>query len=127
MPFDWQAFLELARRWLDQAAKEADPEAILRSVASRAYFAAYGHARNYAIKYLQFDPREDVEDHGRLKAHLKGKRRKGDADRLGALRQFRNEADYLDQLPWTDPVTTAAAALADAQAVFTSLAAPKKP
>jgi hypothetical protein len=127
MPFDWQALLELAQRWFDQAGDESDPEAILRCVASRAYFAAHGHARNYAIKYLQFAARDEAEDHGRLRAHLKGKRRKGDADRLGALRQFRNEADYLDQLPWADPFATAAAMLADARMVFKSLVAPRKP
>ena len=126
MPFDWQAFLELAQRWLDQAGEQSNPEAILRCVASRAYFAAYGHARNYAAKYLQFTSRDEAEDHGRLRAHLKGKRRKGDADRLGALRQLRNEADYLDELPWADPLATAAATQADAQAVFTSLVTPKK-
>jgi hypothetical protein len=108
MPFEWQTFLEFARRLLEQAEKDPDPEAVLRSVASRAYFAAYGHARIYAARYLQFASREEVEDHGRLRAHLKGRRRKGDADRLGILRQFRNEADYLDRLPWTDPVATAA-------------------
>jgi hypothetical protein len=37
-----------------------------------------------------------------------------------------NEADYLDRLPWTDPVATAATTVADAQAVFNSLTPPKK-
>ncbi len=127
MPFDWKDFLELAGRLLDQAGKEGDSEALVRSAVGRAYFAAYGHARRYAARYLNFEPREDVDDHGRLKAHLKSKRRKGDADRLGELRQLRNEADYLDELPWADPLATAAGSIADAQAVFASLTPPKKP
>ena len=88
MPFDWLGFLALARDLQRQAATSAEPEPLLRSAVSRAYFAAYCHARNYARDYLKFDPREDVDDHGRLRAHLTGKkRRKGDADRLNDLRQ----------------------------------------
>jgi hypothetical protein len=127
LPFEWRAFLDLAQRLCEQAGKETGSEALVRSAVSRAYFAAYGQARTYASSYLQFDPREAVEDHGRLRAHLKGKRRKGDADRLGILRQFRNEADYLDELPWTDTAATVAAALAEANAIFASLKPPKKP
>ena len=62
---------------------------------------------------------------GRLRAHLTGKRRKGDADRLAVLRQMRNEADYVDNLPWIDVASTVVAALASADRVFQSLVPPK--
>jgi hypothetical protein len=55
---------------------------------------------------------------------LKGKRRKGDADRLEQLRQWRNDADYLDEFFWDDMAATVAAALGQADAVFISLAPP---
>jgi hypothetical protein len=124
MPFDWQGFLALAHELQRQATAAAEPEPLLRSAASRAYFAAYCHARNYAKDYLKFDPREDVDDHGRLRAHLSGKRRKGDADRLADLRRLRNEADYVNHLPWTDIAATVVAALASADRVFQSLVPP---
>ncbi len=98
MPFDWKGLLGLAHDLQRQAAASAQPEPLFRSAVSRAYFAAYCHARNYARDYLEFDPREDADDHGRLRAHLTSKRRKADADRLALLRQLRNEADYVDNL-----------------------------
>src|SRR5439155_26713655 len=100
MPFDWNEFVELARILEQQAKNAVYPEAYYRSAVSRAYFSAFGHAINYAKNFLQFTPRELVEDHGRLREHLKRRRRKGDSDRLEQLRQWRNEADYLNELPW---------------------------
>ena len=49
-------------------------EAVFRCAISRAYYAAFGHAFDYATSYLAFSPRNDVDDHGRLRAHLKQKK-----------------------------------------------------
>lgn len=125
MPFDWKGFLALARTLQEQAAAANEPEPFLRSAVSRAYFGAYCHARNYAKDYLKFVPREDADDHGRLRAHLQGKRRSQDANRLDQLRQLRNHADYLDELPWSDSATTVVSALRFAEGVFTSLVPPR--
>jgi hypothetical protein len=125
MPFDWKAYVALARDLEQQAGKATNPEACLRSAVSRAYFGAFGHASNYAKDFLQFQPRELVEDHGRLREHLKRKRRKGDSDRLEQLRQWRNEADYLNDLTWPDLPVTVAAAIKQAESVFASLIPPK--
>jgi hypothetical protein len=38
---------------------------------------------------------------------------------------MRNEADYVDNLPWTDVAATVVAALASADRVFQSLVPPK--
>jgi hypothetical protein len=56
---------------------------------------------------------------------LKRKRRKGDSDRLDQLRQWRNEADYLNDLTWPDLPVTVAAAIKQAESVFASLIPPK--
>ncbi|MFO0969947.1 MAG: hypothetical protein U0793_30710 [Gemmataceae bacterium] len=125
MPFDWQGYVALARDLERQAGAAPEPESLQRSAVSRAYFGAYCHARNYAKNFLEFAAREDADDHGRLRAHLKGKRRKGDADRLEQLRQLRNEADYLDELPWSDRAVTVAAALLAAEYIYRSLTPPK--
>ena len=126
MTFDWKGFLALAHNLQQQAATSAEPEPLFRSAVSRAYFGDYCHARNFAKAYLKFRPREDVDDHGRLRAHLKDRRRKGDADQLEQLRQLRNNADYLNDLPWSDAATTVASALASADSLFNSLIPPKR-
>jgi hypothetical protein len=82
MAFEWKEFIEVARLLKEQANEVAFSEGCRRTVVSRAYFGAYCHARNYAAAFLGFVPRENADDHGRLRAHLRGKRRKGDADRL---------------------------------------------
>lgn len=127
MSFDWKTFTSLARDLQKQSATASNSEAFLRSAVSRAYFGAFGHATNYATQFLQFQARELVEDHGRLREHLKRKRRKGDSDRLEQLRQWRNEADYSNDLPWPDPTITVATAIKWAEAVFASLVPPKGP
>jgi hypothetical protein len=125
MGFDWKTLVDLATTLAQQAQISANSEAYQRSALSRLYFGAYGHARNYAIAYLQFIPRNAAEDHGRLRQHLKSKRRKGDADRLEQLRIWRNDADYADDLSSLDLTATVTIATALAHAVFNSLVPPK--
>jgi hypothetical protein len=125
MSFDWRNLLDLARQMEHDAAKApTNVEALCRSAVSRAYFGAFCHARNYAESFLNYQPKQDERDHGSLRAHLKGKRRQGDADRLERLRQWRNDADYLNDLPWTDMQSVAATALAEAERIFKSLTPP---
>ena len=126
MAFDWKSLVEVAKELSRQAAGSSHPEAFYRSALSRAYFGAYGHAREYAAKFLGFVPRQASEDHGRLRAHLQRKRRSGDADRVGILRQLRNEADYESEFPtppdWASAVVKAVSL---AERVFASLAPAK--
>jgi hypothetical protein len=124
MAFDWKTLLDLARQMEHDAASAKSAEAHYRSAVSRAYFAAFCHARNYAESFLKYQAKQDERDHGSLRAHLKGKRRQGDADRLERLRQWRNEADYLNDLPWTDHQAVAANAVAEAEKTFNSLTPP---
>jgi hypothetical protein len=94
-------------------------------LSGRNHFSIFCHARNYAKHYLGFDPRNNADDHGRLRAHLTKGKRKGYADRLEQLRQLRNSADYLDDLPWTDASATVSSALANADFLFSCFAPPK--
>jgi hypothetical protein len=125
MSFDWKSLLDLATQMEQDASKGAtNAEARYRSAVSRAYFGVFCHARNYAENFLKYQPKQDERDHGSLRAHLKGKRRQGDADRLERLRQWRNDADYLNDLPWTDMKSVAATAIAEAEKIFQSLMPP---
>jgi len=124
MAFDWKSFVALARDLQHQAVNAPNSDAFLPSAVSRAYFGAFGHASNYARQFLQFQSRKLVEDHGRLREHLRRKKRKGDSDRLEQLRQWRNEADYSNGLAWPDPPATVATAIKWADAVFASLVPP---
>ena len=125
MPFEWKNLLDLAHRMEQEASNgAANAEALYRSAVSRAYFGAFCHARNYAESFLNYQPKQDERDHGALRAHLKGKRRQGDADRLERLRQWRNDADYLDDLPWSDAQSVVVTAIAEADRIFKSLTPP---
>ena len=125
MLFDWLEYLKLAR-WLSvHTPADVSQEAAQRDAISRAYYAAFGHARKYAEDWLGFVPREAAEDHGRLGAHLKSRRRRGTADRLARLRDWRNDCDYSGEFPG-DLATVVGLALVDADYVFASLPAVKK-
>ncbi|MBI1832213.1 MAG: hypothetical protein HYR84_12280 [Planctomycetes bacterium] len=125
MSFDWKTLLDAAREMAQTAsAGAANAEALFRSAVSRAYFSAFCYTRNYAESYLKYVPKQDERDHGSLRAHLKGKRRHADADRLERLRQWRNDADYLNDLPWSDVPIVVAIAIAESEKVFQSLSPP---
>jgi hypothetical protein len=125
MPFDWKRLLNVARRLEEEADKdEANAEALRRSAVGRAYYAAFGFARNYAKSFLGYKVKGDADDHGALRAHLKRSRRGGDAQRLDSLRWWRNDADYADELPWDDTEFMVAEAIKAAEKVFKSLTPP---
>jgi hypothetical protein len=123
MAFDWSEYLAFARWLQGNTPPGVTPEAGQRSAVSRAYYAAFCHARNYARDYLGFVPREDADDHGRLRAHLKSRRRHKVGQSLERLREWRNQCDYLDTLS-ADLAAMLAAALQEADYVFSSLQKP---
>jgi len=59
-----------------------------------------------------------------VREHLRKKRRKNAAERLNQLRQLRNDADYLNDLPWADVPATVEAALRLANEILTILPPP---
>jgi hypothetical protein len=126
MSFDWTDLVGVARH-LEKEANQAtgQAEALRRSAVGRAYYAAFCHARNYAVQYLGYYIKGFGDDHGALRGHLKKSRRGGDAARLDMLRNLRNEADYSDELSWDDAATTVKEAIEAAERLFASLASPR--
>jgi hypothetical protein len=124
MPFEWSSFVDIAESLHQQASGAGNSEANLRSAVNRAYFGAFGHANNHAIEFLQYRPKGDFEEHGRLREHLRRKRRVGPAERLNRLRNWRNEVDYLDVLTCPDLSQVAAEAIKDARYIIAALPPP---
>lgn len=101
--FDWRDNLDLAE--VLRAGATGVPivlqssEAARRGAVGRAYYAAFGHARAYAIRHLGFVTTGTASDHGRLIAHYRTVGQRGIAARLQALRGWRNQCDYDDSVP----------------------------
>jgi hypothetical protein len=124
MAFDWQKFVELATELQQQASSISDPEALLLTALSRAYYGAFCHARVYARRWLKFQATETEEDHRNLRNFLWTKKRQNVARALDQLRKWRNSVDYEDKLPF-DLVTTALAAISEAARVIAALPPPR--
>ncbi len=127
MPFDWKQYLDLARELSQPTTSNAGvQEARLRSAVSRAYYAAFCHARNYSRDWLKFVPNHTADDHGRLRAFLKDGQRPGIALKLDQLRPWRNDADYSDSMT-SDLATMATYAVSEASKLLDLLPPPKNP
>ena len=98
MPFDWREYLELARELSGLRGSSYSQEAAERSAVSRAYYAAFCWARNYAEKSLGFKPKRDPRDHVELRDHLRNQGYPELASDLNKLRGWRNACDYDDQV-----------------------------
>lgn len=99
MPFDWREYLELARELIGRAGSGYSEEAAKRSAVSRAYYAAFCWARNYAEANWGFRRTGGAEDHKRLREHLRRQSRMQLASNLNRLREWRNTCDYDDEVP----------------------------
>jgi hypothetical protein len=95
MAFGWNDFLDLAR-FLQDGSTTYTPDAALRSATSRAYYAAFCHARNYAQRKLGYARMHNMQDHDGVRDHLRRKGRGAEADSLETLRRLRNQCDYDD-------------------------------
>jgi hypothetical protein len=92
--FDWRKFLELAQALNAGAGRDFDRESAQRSATSRAYYAAFCFARNFAMANLRYVPNRDAEDHEGLRRHLHAQGRGRAAAELTRLRLWRNQCDY---------------------------------
>ena len=96
--FDWREFLSLAEDLGDGALGTSvtiiRDEAAYRSAVSRAYYAAFCHARTYAVQHLGFRPSNTPRDHGRLAAHFMTHGHPWVWRYLDNLRDRRNMCDY---------------------------------
>jgi len=97
MPFDWMDFLRLAQELSTQTDAAYWRDARLRSAISRAYYAAYHHARVYLEARGEYHPGKDDPKHLYVceqfsKSPDDARRRIGIA--LNRLRLDRTDADY---------------------------------
>jgi hypothetical protein len=99
MAFDWSEYLTLARHLQGQVNGSFGQEAALRCAISRAYYAAFCHARNYARDCQGFAPTYKAQDHGLVREHFKRRGNVIIATSLDQLRQWRNQCDYDDSIP----------------------------
>jgi uncharacterized protein (UPF0332 family) len=101
MPFDWAAYLDLARELAGQSSGPSLEEARLRSAISRAYYAAFKKAYNYlcgkdpGVRFQKEGVHQYVYEKFRYHPDT-GWQQVGSS--LERLRQLRNRADYEDQM-----------------------------
>lgn len=122
MPFDWTKFLELTRFLQSYSGSEIDEETAYRCAVSRAYYAAFCYARNYAEANLGFVRSKTREDHVRVRKvlTLQGKRKMTDsAAKLDRLGRWRGQCDYDDSV--LNLPTILKSAIEEAQSVLSNL------
>ena len=108
----------------------AEFRAAVRRIVSGALFGRGIGARHVRDARLERRGAQQVvdvvaeEDHGRLRAHLTQRRRRGVAQGLDDLRQWRNECDYVADLGSVDFPKLMANALASAHHVINALPPP---
>lgn len=118
MAFNWREYLDLAKCMAGKGISYTE-DAALRCATSKAYFAAYCYARNYAIINLGFIPKNNYEDHARVKDHFKINEMVWVARALTTLRDWRNSCDYDDDS--SDLKTLSSNAVNIAQNIFNNI------
>jgi uncharacterized protein (UPF0332 family) len=98
MGFNWEEYLHLAQFLQGQINVKCSKEAAYRSAVSRAYYAAFCFARNYARDNQNFSPTYRAEDHELIREHFKLIEMGRIARYLDHLRQWRNMCDYYDEI-----------------------------
>jgi len=98
MLFDWREYLDLAQSLQSHSGGSFTQEAALRCAVSRAYYAAFCHARNFARDEQSYEPYNDGRDHGGLRRHFRKTRREDIVRILDWLREWRNDCDYKDEV-----------------------------
>ena len=121
--FDWRTNLDLARALGDGGTGTpvvaSISEATYRCAVGRAYYAAFGHARAYAIRRQGFSAAGTASDHGRLIQHYDTIGQQQIARRLRYLRGWRNQCDYDQVVPRLQRIVRLA--IRDAAAVIRQL------
>lgn len=96
MPFIWTEYLDLAKSLRKRNSGQFE-EAAHRSAVSRAYYAAFCFARNYARDKENFRPAYGTDDHTLVIKHFETKR-VSLSFQLDQLRRWRNCCDYDDEV-----------------------------
>jgi uncharacterized protein (UPF0332 family) len=119
MTFDWYQYLVLAEYLYDNRDTFPDREACLRAAISKAYYAAFCLARNYArdfvgvasLKENRLVLDESAQDHGSVKKHYiraPDPKNRQVGNSLDRLRDSRNQADYSDTINKLEELAKAA-------------------
>lgn len=122
MTFQWAAYLDLAEALLNHRTTWAQEEACCRASISRAYYAVFCAARNYARDQEGLSLTHTGADHQRVQRHFQQGRTKEHQQLqvlLERLRNRRNEADYADRL--SNAVAQAQGAIQYARQAFQAL------
>lgn len=119
MAFAWAEYHSVAQFIQSQTVAGISHEALMRCAISRAYYAAFCHARNYARDRHGLMPRYNGDDHSLVRRHFRTRRERGVATKLDNLRDWRNVCDYEDNIP--DLTKWLPIALAEAQMVIAIL------
>lgn len=100
MGFDWKKYLELASYLKNTPGCSSFlKEAAFRSVVSRAYYAAFCHARNYAVIKYGFTKTKSRSDHSLIRQEFTNHGKKKIADKLEDLSVWREACDYDEEVP----------------------------
>ena len=111
MSFAWVEYLTVAEALVHQRGTLAPEEACCRAAISRAYYAAYGAARNHARDVEGLGLVQTGDDHQRVLRHYRrtaAPAHQAIGELLFRLRQARAQADYADTLPNAVPRAYAA-------------------
>lgn len=133
MSFDWKEYHQLAEHLANGGTHPLPAEAAQRSAVSRAYYAAFCHARNYAERHIppnfvrskKRPLAQRGNDHMELPEFYLKCDRRGIADPLVRLRDLRNLCDYEDDVKNLLVVVTQS--LRRSRAVLDSLPPPPPP
>jgi hypothetical protein len=93
MTFNWYEYLLLAH-YLNNANTFHYPEALQRSAVSRAYYAAFCSAKEYAEIKFRIKFSSDTNVHYDVRNTFKKNNRDDISDNLNDLRILRNKCDY---------------------------------
>lgn len=119
MSFDWADYLQLAEILKETPEDRPLSEAAFRSATSRAYYAAFHHAKGHASSE-GFSPSDSGDDHQNVQRHFRrgaAEARAAIATKLGRLLTNRNQADYDDHFR-SSPRALANMSVKTAQEVF---------
>ena len=97
MAFDWREYLNVAE-FLRGRKSDCTQEAAYRCAVSRAYYAAFCHARNYARDRLTLKPTYSHRDHELVRIHFRNCRMPNIDLKLRQLSKWRNTCDYDDTI-----------------------------
>lgn len=127
MGFNWEDYLNLAQYLQGNTNVGYSDEAAKRAAVSRAYYAAFCYARNYAHDNLAYSLTRDGTEHAALRKHFAilgiAKPSYNEiAENLKDLRQWRNFCDYEDMI--IDIDTLVESALTGAQEIIDILKSP---